>query len=235
MCYVKANEYEAAIRQISKGLVKFPKFVDGYVTRAKLYIQQQKWDKAISDCYKAITLRPDEGQGYSILGDALKGIQDVKSALQAYGKAVSCEDASASLKRSKLYFELSEFDKALRDTDEYLLVNPNDADAYYQKGQILVLLGNENDAVLAFEQCVKNNKADDKKLQATALYNVSVIKIRQKDFYGAMFTFNRVEDKKQFSKEQMQLKKYSDAVLCLIKRDYRSGVVILNQLIKNKS
>ena len=40
MCYVKANEYEAAIRQISKGLVKFPKFVDGYVTRAKLYIQQ---------------------------------------------------------------------------------------------------------------------------------------------------------------------------------------------------
>ena len=33
----------------------------------------------------------------------------------------------------------------------------------------------------------------------------------------------------------MQLKKYSDAVLCLIKRDYRSGVVILNNLIKHKS
>ena len=102
---------------------------------------------------------------------------------------------SASLKRSKLYFELSEFDKALKDTDEYINQNPFDSDAYYQKGQILVLLGNENDAVLAFEQCVKNNK-EDKKLQASALYNICVIKIRQKDFYGAMFTFERVSDKK---------------------------------------
>jgi len=41
---------------------------------------------------------------------------------------------SASLKRSKLFFELSEFDKALKDTDEYLNLSPYDSDAYYQKG-----------------------------------------------------------------------------------------------------
>jgi hypothetical protein len=34
-----------------------------------------------------------------------------------------------------------------------------------------------------------------------SLFKIGVIKIQQKDFYGAMFTFERVGDKKQFGKE----------------------------------
>jgi tetratricopeptide (TPR) repeat protein len=89
--------------------------------------------------------------GYSILGDALKGISDFKSCLQAYTKAVTSGDVPAMLKRSKLYFELEDYEKALKDTEEYLRSETADSDAYYQKGQILILLGKENDAILSFE------------------------------------------------------------------------------------
>jgi hypothetical protein len=37
MCFVVAGDYTTAIRQLSRGLLKFPKFVEGFVTRAKLY------------------------------------------------------------------------------------------------------------------------------------------------------------------------------------------------------
>ena len=115
MCFAASNDYVTAIRQLSKGLIKFPKFVEGYVTRAKLYIQQTKWDKAISDCYKAITLSPQDSTGFVGLGDALKGIGDTKSALQAYTKAISCNDTTgmALVKRAKLYFELEDYNRAL--------------------------------------------------------------------------------------------------------------------------
>lgn len=94
MCFAASGDYVTAIRQLSKGLIKFPKFVEGYVTRAKLYIQQQNWDKAIGDCYKAITLSPDDPTGYIGLGDALKGIGDLKASLQSYSKAISCDDST---------------------------------------------------------------------------------------------------------------------------------------------
>jgi tetratricopeptide (TPR) repeat protein len=108
-----------AVRQLSKGLIKFPKFVEGYVTRAKLYVQQQNWDKAIADCYKAITLNPSDPTGFIGLGDALKGIGDVKSALQSYTKAISCGDTTetALSKRVGLYIELEEYRLALQDIE----------------------------------------------------------------------------------------------------------------------
>ena len=37
MCYVAKQDTLSAIRQITKGLIKFPKFVDGYVIRGQLY------------------------------------------------------------------------------------------------------------------------------------------------------------------------------------------------------
>lgn len=37
MCYVAITDYVMAIKYVSKGLSKFPKFYEGYVTRGQLY------------------------------------------------------------------------------------------------------------------------------------------------------------------------------------------------------
>ena len=66
-------------------------------------------------------------------------------------------------------------------------------------------LKNENDAVLSFEQAIKYDD-EEQKLATMSLFNIGVIKIQQKDFYGAMFTFERVNDSKMFGKEQLALK-----------------------------
>jgi tetratricopeptide (TPR) repeat protein len=62
-----------------------------------------------------------------------------------------------------------------------------------------------------------------------------VIKIRQKDFYGAMFTFERIGNKKWFSKEQMALYHYAEAVLNLMKRKYKVGIGVLTSLIRSRT
>ena len=195
MCFASTNDFVTSVRWLSKGLIKFPKFVEGFVTRAKLYIQQQNYEKAIADCYKAITLSPQDPTGFNGLGDALKGIGDVKSATQAYTKAINLNDSTglALQKRARLYFEVERYDKAVKDIEGFLVLQPFDASAYFLKGEIFRKLGGENDAILSFEQAIKYDE-EGQSLTANALYNIGCIKIEQKDFYGAMFTFDRVTD-----------------------------------------
>ena len=73
-------------------------------------------------------------------------------------------------------------------------MQPFDASAYFLKGEIFRKLGSENDAILSFEQAIKYDEEGGNPLTANALYNIGCIKIEQKDFYGAMFTFDRVTD-----------------------------------------
>jgi tetratricopeptide (TPR) repeat protein len=59
MSFVAVGDYGTAVRQLSKAVVKFPKFKEAYLARAQLLGHQKIWEKAISDLYKAISLDPD--------------------------------------------------------------------------------------------------------------------------------------------------------------------------------
>ena len=82
MSFVGLNDYKTAIRQLSKGLSKFPKFKDAYLARGQLLAHQKIWDKAISDFYKVISTVPEDGKAYVSLAEALKSMGDIPNALR---------------------------------------------------------------------------------------------------------------------------------------------------------
>jgi tetratricopeptide (TPR) repeat protein len=74
MCFANLNDFESGIRHLSRGLLKFPKFTEGFVARGQFYAQQMRWDKAVQDFYKAISLNPAQGSAYVGLGGCVFGI-----------------------------------------------------------------------------------------------------------------------------------------------------------------
>lgn len=235
MCFANLNDLESGIRHLTKGLLKYPKFTEAYVARGQFFTLQLKWEKAVQDFYKAISLNPAEGSAYIGLGDAYLGINDKKNSIKAYSQAVQCASTSseALIKRAKIFFELQDFSKSLSDLETALSYNPEDAEAYYYKSLILLSQENLTEAALCLEQVVKFD-AHLKKFTGAAIYDLGAIKIKQKDYYGAMHTFKRATDINVEVKEQKVLKGYVEAILLLMKRKFKEGITQLSRIIKKK-
>ncbi len=60
---------------------------EGFLTRGKLYVQMQRWDKAVQDFYRAASLDHESGEAFLGLADAFRGLGEYSNAIQAYSKA----------------------------------------------------------------------------------------------------------------------------------------------------
>ncbi|OMJ87536.1 hypothetical protein SteCoe_10711 [Stentor coeruleus] len=233
-CFIESKDYTTAIRQITRGLLKYPRFLEGYLSRGTIYNQMQKWDKAISDFYEAISIGSNEGGGFLGLADSLIGMGEYKNAIKMLDQALKCSNSVnlALLKRGKLLFESHEFEKALDDLNHLIDLEFNNVEAHYYKA--FAFLGQENliDAAVSLEQVIKYDTS--KKYTGAAIYNLGAIKIKQRDFYGAHFTFQRAIEQRIEIEEQKVLKGYVEAILCLMRRKFKEGISQLNKIIKRK-
>lgn len=233
-CFIESKDYTTAIRQLTRGLLKFPKFAEGFISRGTLYNQLQKWDKAMSDFYEALSIAPGEGNGYLGLADSLIGIGDCDGAIKMLDYALKCPASlnAALLKRGKLLFDKQSFDLALEDFQKLIGCEAGNVEAHYYKA--FCLLGQHNliDAAVALEQVIKYDGL--KKFTGPAIYNLGAIKIKQRDFYGAHFTFQRAVELGLEIEEQKVLRSYVDSILCLVRRNFKEGVAALTKLIKKK-
>lgn len=233
-CFIESKDYTTAIRQLTRGLLKFPKFAEGFISRGTLYNQLQKWDKAMNDFYEALSISPGEGNGYLGLADSLIGAGDCNGAVKMLDYALKCPASinAALLKRGKLRFDKQDFELALEDFHKLIESEFSNVEAHYYKA--FCLLGQHNliDAAVALEQVIKYDLS--KKFTGPAIYNLGVIKIKQRDFYGAHFTFQRAVELGLEIEEQKILRSYVDSILCLVRRNFKEGVAALSKIIKKK-
>ena len=233
MSFVAVNEYTTAVRQLTKALVRFPRFKDAYLARGQLLTHQKIWDKALSDFYKVINLCPDEGNAYIGLADALVGMGDYQNCLKVLASAGKCKNVShqAFLRRGKIFYEINNFKLALKELNKAIQAAPLEAEAYYYKALVQMNLENLAEAALCLEQVVKYDSS--KKFSGAAIYDLGAIKIKLKDYYGAMHTFQRATDTNVEIKQQKILVTYVEAILTLMKRKFKEGSALLSKIIKN--
>ena len=232
MSFVAVDDYPTAVRQLKKAVAKFPKFKDAYLARGQLLTHQKIWDKAISDFYKVINLAPEDGNAYIGLADALLAMGDHSNALKVLNSAAKCKNISnqAYLRRGKILYEANNFKKALKEFNKAIKVAPLDAESYYYKALVQLNMDNLAEAALCLEQVVKYDSS--KKFTGAAIYDLGAIKIKQKDYYGAMHTFQRATDTNVEIKQQKVLVNYVEAILTLMKRKFNDGTILLSKIIK---
>ena len=91
IAYRRSNDYLGSLRTLSRGIVQFPKYAEAYQARGQLFIFGRKYDKALADFRIAAKLRPELGNNYLGIGDALKCIGNYHGALKEYSKAMEVD------------------------------------------------------------------------------------------------------------------------------------------------
>ncbi|CAG9323159.1 unnamed protein product [Blepharisma stoltei] len=232
MCFIAMNDISTALRLISKGLSKFPRFAEGYVVRGQIYLKQEKNEKALCDFKQAIAFNPKDGSAYLGVADCLSFAENKESCLEALNKAISCPETSmaALLKRAKFFSSLDKNDQALDDLNKYISYKSEDSEAYFDKASLLLKTNQFNEAALCFEQVIKYDQQSNYSNQA--VFHLGALKIRERDYYGALHTFKRTNWQKEI-KDQKTLRHYAEAVINLMKRKYKEGIAYFTKLIKS--
>ncbi|CAG9313397.1 unnamed protein product [Blepharisma stoltei] len=232
ICFMSMNDISTALRLISKGLSRFPKFSEGYVIRGQIYLKQEKIEKALSDFKKAAAYNPKDGSAYLGIADCLIYTENKESCLEALNKAISFPETSvlALLKRAKFFASINKNDQAFEDLNKYISYKSEDPEAYFTKALLLLKTSQFHESALCFEQTIKYDYQNSFLNQA--VFHLGALKIRERDFYGALHTFKRINGQKEI-KDQKTLRHYAEAVISLMKRKYKEGITYFSKLIKN--
>lgn len=226
-CFQMTNDVDAGIRYITQGITKFGRFDEGFLIRAKLYSWKKNWDKARSDYKKYLKYNNQNEEAILGLAECYEKQEDYSSALKVLNE--SPNTLKILIQKSRVFYFTGHFHSVLQTLDSILIRFPS-AEGFFLKAESHNALGQYTESALSYEQCLKYDINNE--FQSKAVYNLGALKIRERDFYGALHTFQRCLKKKV--REQKVLEIYADAVISLMKREYKVGVKVFNRLIKAK-
>lgn len=225
MCYLHLNDFSSALKTLNTGLKLFPKFSKGYMLRGQMMNKLKKYDKALNDFS-----RSEEREINLYIGESWKGKNQYDKALKYFELASKVPGVKvvALLEKAKIYYSLKKYKESNEALEILLEIEKNNLAALYYLAKIKVLENDLVQAALFLEQVIQNTQ--DSSLSCKALCKLALIRIREKDFYGALHTFHRTNGKLQ-SHQKLSLFRYTEGVISLMKRKFSEGISLLTVLI----
>lgn len=146
--YIDADQYDAAIADLSKALLLAPQSQDLYILRGLAYKLQGSLQKATDDYSRAIELNPEDPLAYMNRGNALLKSKQYGMALMDYDKAIELNPqyGDAYFNRAAAYEMIQEYQKAVEDYTKAIKLNPKDAMAYKRRGMLRQDMGQDSRA-----------------------------------------------------------------------------------------
>lgn len=124
-----SEKVEAAVDDFAKAIQSDPGFAMAYTGMAAAMNVLQKFDDAIREADRAITLSPNSWQTYFEMAKSYLGKSDYKNALAQLTKAQQFEPkdfAPLHLVRAHTLIALQEYQAAMAELQEFLTLAPND-------------------------------------------------------------------------------------------------------------
>jgi tetratricopeptide (TPR) repeat protein len=106
----------------------------------RAYLAADSVDKAVQELTRAKETAPDDPTIYDALGDAFLKQNVVTMAIDNYQRSVELDPTNTArrLKLARVYEKDRKYTDAVKQVDEIIKLDSTNADAYYQKGNILV-------------------------------------------------------------------------------------------------
>ncbi len=126
----------------------------------KTHLEKREYDKAISDCDKAISLDPKFARAYVVRADAESSAGDHDKAIADCDRALALNPrlAEAYMRRGSARLEKREFDKALADCNKALALDPGLWEVHLDLGNVWLEKwlekGNSERAVAEYKQAL---------------------------------------------------------------------------------
>uniref|UniRef100_A0A673H7I8 Mitochondrial import receptor subunit TOM70-like n=1 Tax=Sinocyclocheilus rhinocerous TaxID=307959 RepID=A0A673H7I8_9TELE len=133
----------------------------GYL-KAKQYMEEENYDKIISECTKeiesggrytaeALLLR---ATFYLLIGNATAAQPDLDRVINMDDASVKLR-ANALIKRGSMYMQQQQPQLSTQDFNMAAEIDPRNADVYHHRGQLKILLDQVEEAVGDFDECIK--------------------------------------------------------------------------------
>jgi tetratricopeptide (TPR) repeat protein len=164
------------------------------LTSAKLYIQQNNYDKAVEALQKEVEKNPKSDEGFYLLGFVLGERGDVKGMLENFDKSAAISNKFAeNISESKRYHWADSFNKgvmifnqaskvgdsdsaevvfkqAIEKFENAIMCEPDSSDTHKNLAYAYMNMGDRNAAIAPFEKVVELTKTADSYAQLGELY-----------------------------------------------------------------
>ena len=131
-----------------------------YNQRARVYLLDQQFDKALKDINKALSLAPDSPQLYITLSDVYLLMGQTKNCEGALKQALSLQPGNnaALLRMAKLHLVLRDYPATFDDVQKALKVEPVNPQAYFTRAIALLEKGDTVSAVYDLKKAVDQDQ-----------------------------------------------------------------------------
>ncbi|XP_069744812.1 mitochondrial import receptor subunit TOM70 isoform X2 [Narcine bancroftii] len=130
--------------------------------KAKQYMEEENYDKIISECTKEIETKGKyvaealllRATFYLLIGNAAAAQPDLDLVISMEDANVKLR-ANALIKRGSLYMQQQRSQLAKQDFNTGADIDPQNADVYHHRGQLKILLDHVEEAVDDFDECIR--------------------------------------------------------------------------------
>jgi len=227
MAYKRMNDLESALKSLDHALSVDNNHLEAIIARANIYITMQRWSEAILDFKDVLKQTPNTLQALLGIAECEEKRGEVRKAVEAYDNIIRTNinvSKDIYMKKVELEIKIKEYDKALASIES---ISENSADIILLKGKILEKKGQVGDAALNYEQAAKDTNAQ---IAAKALFRITKMKLREKDFYEAYFNIERAIKKEPLNSKIVLYKKLIEGIVALIKKGHKEGVDLLTNI-----
>lgn len=133
-----------------------------YILRARISMEQEKYDNTIKDCYYALKLTPGNPEVYMLRGELCMITKSYGGAILFFGKAIngfSDNDmlCKAFVNRGNAYFNLDKFSEAQNDFMSAYDINPNSTDVLFPLAKTYIKLNHKKEALYTLDKIIKED------------------------------------------------------------------------------
>ncbi|XP_078416215.1 mitochondrial import receptor subunit TOM70 [Cetorhinus maximus] len=130
--------------------------------KAKQYMEEENYDKIISECTKEIETKGKyvaealllRATFYLLIGNATAAQPDLDMVVSMIDANVKLR-ANALIKRGSMYMQQQQSQLSTQDFNMAADIDPQNADVYHHRGQLKILLDNVEEAVDDFDECIR--------------------------------------------------------------------------------
>lgn len=146
--YLRINRPQEALADLNKAVELDPGDPGAYFNRGIAHNRQGQFDKAAADFTRFIAAKDDLAVAYFYRGTSYLHMGRHQDALADYERAVKLEPSSVHLNaRASVLATLKRFPEALQDLNKALELDPNNAEAYNNRGAVKAQIGQSSDAM----------------------------------------------------------------------------------------
>ncbi|HEY3397511.1 MAG TPA: tetratricopeptide repeat protein [Armatimonadota bacterium] len=157
------GDYDGGIARCGAFIRDNPRYYDGYVERARCYMELREYEPCRDDLLFALRLEPDRPEILVLLGECYQDLGDEAEATYYFNR---CRDRAQVLIRlndrdydddywyGRCSYDLDDFDVAIEYCNRALIIEPNFFDCLFFRGDIFFQERHEDFAIADYDRCL---------------------------------------------------------------------------------